>query len=723
MPRQRSTPSNDVGSITVEQVLGLNAADYLELPPFLLRDRLSPLQVVSAGKRRPAADVDAALLAVQHLIKPAMSANELALLARVTPRQAKAWRARAGLPGPRGRPRAKLRVVTPGPSYASTTYKIPFWAWITESNEQLHARGMPHDAIAAERRSRIGHSRPLSARWLRAVGLWGGIATAAQIAGVVDLPTEKVVNYAHAHKLKTRTKTRRGTHAQLAVLLYADHLAEPRAAAARRGVLLAERYSLCAFLQGILDERGIAFGELLQWPPDELEREWSSYGFDTSPVRNPDFPPLWFALPPVANKLVTELRSGDLIYAALRRTNRNMLFRTSEAGRVDEYVANVLGMRVKDGRWHDKSTKKRVRRQAQLPTAPKKIERVRTLVTNDVVALLEIGTSYDSHRTSASDVIGLVVPTTKREVFIPNLTDRIVHRLLATYINKLFDRPPMSFAHQGAKSRHHALGAAKRAIFKKGYYYAAKLDIQKFYPSTSLNLVARALEAELPGAPAELAQLVRHLYSANIVRRRERKDVRLGEARPWEPSPNTLLQGLGSAPILAEIVAAQILDRPFAQMFAGRAYLLRYVDDGLILARDPETVLEALAFVAKLLQIAGYKLHPEKTSDVPVDMRASKFRWLGKLIGIDGVVTPIAKLQVLAHQLAETSLGSRDHRSAAMQIHRELALDSAERKERLLGFVRSIAPEHHDMLDDQALLAEWKRARQRLLQEVSGCLP
>jgi hypothetical protein len=137
--------------------------------------------------------------------------------------------------------------------------------------------------VRRQRLAITGQSRTLDERWHAAFGSWGGVRPLDEIAFRVGLEKSVVRDHAKGMNLRTATRRHRRTHAELAVLLYADHTAPVAESCARHGVLRAERALLVGHLQALLDTHGVEFTELLRWPIDVLERAWSDAGMSVEP--------------------------------------------------------------------------------------------------------------------------------------------------------------------------------------------------------------------------------------------------------------------------------------------------------------------------------------------------------------------------------------------------------------------------------------------------------
>lgn len=710
----RSAQVHRATGVTVAQHLGIlpttiGAAQRFELVP--------ELPPPAAPRRRTAQQVDDELRGKEALVQQGANDASVAAMTGLTRTQVKAWRGRRGIVGRRGRPKR-----TPaGAPAAVRSYPVPFWDWLLAPAEELIAMGVPPREVAALRRAHVGRTKPIPFRWLRTVGRWGGVQSLAEISAATGITITAVKNYANAHRLKYATSRTRTTHAQLAVRLYLDRGVAKEVSARRFGVLVVERQALCESLQQLLDDSRITIHELLRWPIDELESTWASHGFSIAPPRvDQRLVPAWLTAPCPRHEVVERLGSTKNIVKAFRDIHTGLIWRMpigDEFELRDRDLAGALSMVVVRADEEDPYTGYKARFRAELPRPGPKRRRCKRALTHRVMEALDVATAYTDLELGAEDVLGIVLPETDREVFIPDLFHRIMHRLVLNDIAPQFSHPRHSFAHQRGKRTHHALGVARRLV-RTGLPFAVRFDIRSFYPSTSVDLAVRCLLEKIPTIPNDQINIIRWLFAANIVRKPGRRDVRAGNVPAWEPSRHTLLPGAALAPLLAEIVAARVIHDDFDRVFGSRVHMLRWVDDGLILGNDPCAVIEALAFVEAKLNAAGYELHPTKTSRAAIDLRTDCMQFLGKQIGRDEIVTPLSRTAGLIEELRATPPHSDAHHSAALMFRRELALDPTHALRHAMALASQRAPAHAYMLG--AVDAEWAPVRNALFKEIEA---
>lgn len=145
----------------------------------------------------------------------------------------------------------------------------------TMTNAELVEHGIPEDVVTTERERHTGHVRRIQPRWARTIGMWGGIADIQTIAEHVDVDVAAAREYARGRRLKSRTKRRAYTPAQLAVVAFATS-GTSRDAATRLGLLPVEACMYRAAATELLVHHETTLAAVLDWSPNELERAWQN---------------------------------------------------------------------------------------------------------------------------------------------------------------------------------------------------------------------------------------------------------------------------------------------------------------------------------------------------------------------------------------------------------------------------------------------------------------
>jgi hypothetical protein len=298
-----------------------------------------------------------------------------------------------------------------------------------------------------------------------------------------------------------------------------------------------------------------------------------------------------------------------------------------------------------------------------------------------------------------------------REVLVPPLVDRIAHAALVETLLGPVGRAasPSSFAYLPGRDRITALGCAKKAMHA-GFWFAAKIDVSQFFPSTTIALVRRALRQDHPEIDLSVRRLVAYLFHAPIVRPKNHEKVVAGTAPAWEPPRDTLLAGPSSAPLLSEIVGHHVVDRHFGDAWLQGAILLRYADDILVLGRTRRACRSMLREVVGRLEEEGFTMNAKKSVVDPIDLRADELSWLGKTLHQGEIHTNPGRLFDQALRLDLNDIGSR------IALLTELTLDPVESFRASLARVESLG----SVGTSWTLEANWTRRRRAVLQRIAN---
>ena len=193
-----------------------------------------------------------------------------------------------------------------------------------------------------------------------------------------------------------------------------------------------------------------------------------------------------------------------------------------------------------------------------------------------------------------------------RPIGIPTFEDKVLQRAVTMVLEAIYEQSFLdcSFGFRPGRSAHQALRLVWNQTMAMAGRWVLEIDVRKFFDTLDQS----------------------HLR--NIVRKRVRDGVLLRLIDKWlkagvmedgavqYPEAGTP-QGGCVSPILANIYLHEVLDEWFTRQVAprlvGRAVLVRYADDAVIIferERDAQRVLDVLP---KRLAKYGLTLHPEKT--------------------------------------------------------------------------------------------------------------
>ena len=193
-----------------------------------------------------------------------------------------------------------------------------------------------------------------------------------------------------------------------------------------------------------------------------------------------------------------------------------------------------------------------------------------------------------------------------RPIGIPTFEDKVLQRAVTMVLEAIYEQSFLdcSFGFRPGRSAHQALRLVWNQTMAMAGRWVLEIDVRKFFDTLD------------------------HSHLRNIVRKRVRDGVLLRLIGKWlkagamedgmiEYPEAGSPQGGCISPILSNIYLHEVLDEWFTRQvvprLVGRALLVRYCDDAIIIferKRDAQRVLEVLP---KRLARYGLMLHPEKT--------------------------------------------------------------------------------------------------------------
>jgi group II intron reverse transcriptase/maturase len=201
-----------------------------------------------------------------------------------------------------------------------------------------------------------------------------------------------------------------------------------------------------------------------------------------------------------------------------------------------------------------------------------------------------------------------------RPIGIPTFEDKVLQRAVAMVLEAIYEQDFLdcSYGFRPGRSAHQALDALWYRLMEVGGGWILEIDIRKFFD---------ALDH-------------RHLHA--ILRRRVRDGVLLRLIGKWlkagvledgcvtHPESGSPQGGVIS-PILANAYLHEVLDTWFEQTvkprLKGRASLIRYADDAVLVFEVEGDARRVLDVLPKRFGKYGLTLHPEKTRLVPFQGR------------------------------------------------------------------------------------------------------
>jgi RNA-directed DNA polymerase len=193
-----------------------------------------------------------------------------------------------------------------------------------------------------------------------------------------------------------------------------------------------------------------------------------------------------------------------------------------------------------------------------------------------------------------------------RPIGIPTFEDKVLQRAVAMVLEAVYEQSFLdcSYGFRPGRSAHQALRVVQNQTVMMAGRWVLEVDIRNFFGTLD------------------------HCHLRNIVRKRVRDGVLLRLIGKWlnagvmedgaiEYPESGTPQGGVISPILANIYLHEVLDEWFARQvvprLAGRATLVRYADDLVIIFAYERDARRVLGVLPKRLAKYGLAFHPEKT--------------------------------------------------------------------------------------------------------------
>lgn len=194
----------------------------------------------------------------------------------------------------------------------------------------------------------------------------------------------------------------------------------------------------------------------------------------------------------------------------------------------------------------------------------------------------------------------------KRPISIPSLEDKIVQRATVELLNAIFEQDFLdcSYGFRPGRSAHDALDEVGRVICYGPTEYVLELDISSYFDSIVRKQLMEMVERRV--SDASILRLIGKWINIGVV----------DEGRLLTSETGTG-QGQIISPLLANIYLHHVLDVWFEEevkpRLRGKAFEIRYADDGLLCFQFKEDAERVLEVLPKRFAKYGLTLHPEKT--------------------------------------------------------------------------------------------------------------
>lgn len=193
-----------------------------------------------------------------------------------------------------------------------------------------------------------------------------------------------------------------------------------------------------------------------------------------------------------------------------------------------------------------------------------------------------------------------------RPIGIPTFEDKVLQRAVAMVLEAVYEQQFLdcSYGFRPRRSAHGALETLQHQAVMMGGGWVIEIDIRKFFDSMDHAHLREIIRRRVHDGV--LLRLIGKWLNAGVL---EDGDIKY----PDEGSP----QGGVISPILANIFLHEVLDvwfdREVLPRLSGRAHMVRYADDAVLLLAREEDARRLMSVLPKRFGRFGLTLHPQKT--------------------------------------------------------------------------------------------------------------
>jgi group II intron reverse transcriptase/maturase len=197
-----------------------------------------------------------------------------------------------------------------------------------------------------------------------------------------------------------------------------------------------------------------------------------------------------------------------------------------------------------------------------------------------------------------------------RPLGIPTFEDKVLQRAVAMVLEAVYEQEFLdcSYGFRPGRSANQALDVLHREASKMAGGWIIEIDIRKYFDSIDHERLREVLRGRI--RDGVILRLVGKWLNAGVL-----EDGRV--THPESGSP----QGGVVSPVLANIFLHEVFDRWFERevrpRLHGRAHLVRYADDAVMLFEYEDDARRVMAVLPKRFGKYGLTLHPDKTRLVP----------------------------------------------------------------------------------------------------------
>jgi RNA-directed DNA polymerase len=193
-----------------------------------------------------------------------------------------------------------------------------------------------------------------------------------------------------------------------------------------------------------------------------------------------------------------------------------------------------------------------------------------------------------------------------RPIGIPTFEDKVLQRAVAMVLSAIYEQDFLdcSYGFRPGRSAHQALRTVRDQLMATGGGWVLELDIERFFDTLDRRHLQDILRQRVQDGV--LLRLIGKWLNAGV-----QEDGCV--THPDAGSP----QGGVISPVLSNVYLHEVLDvwfeRQVRPRLRGRASLIRYADDAVLVFSDEDDARRVLDVLPKRFGRYGLTLHPEKT--------------------------------------------------------------------------------------------------------------
>jgi group II intron reverse transcriptase/maturase len=197
-----------------------------------------------------------------------------------------------------------------------------------------------------------------------------------------------------------------------------------------------------------------------------------------------------------------------------------------------------------------------------------------------------------------------------RPLGIPTFEDKVLQRAVAMVLEAVYEQEFLdcSYGFRPGRSANQALDVLHREASKMAGGWVIEIDIRKYFDSIDHGRLRDVLRGRI--RDGVILRLIGKWLNAGVL-----EDGAVTRSETGSP------QGGVVSPILANIFLHEVLDvwfhRDVRPRLRGRAHLVRYADDAVMLFEYEEDARRVMAVLPQRFGRHGLMLHPDKTRLVP----------------------------------------------------------------------------------------------------------